>query len=62
LRPSPKPGTPKEEFQPPKLPLFGDELSQILWKYLESIDKTEVHLNFHIFAILGFDLLLGYPF
>jgi hypothetical protein len=25
------------------------------------IDKTEVHLDFHIFAILDFDLLIGYP-
>jgi hypothetical protein len=27
-----------------------------------NIDKTEVHLDFHIFAILDFDLLIGYPF
>jgi len=26
------------------------------------MDKTEVRLDFHIFAILEFDLLLGYPF
>ena len=26
------------------------------------IDKTEVHLNFQVFAILEFDLLIGYPF
>ena len=26
------------------------------------INKTEVHLDFHIFAILDLDLLLGYPF
>ena len=26
------------------------------------IDKTEVHLDFHIFVILDFDLLIGYPF
>ena len=26
------------------------------------INKTEVHLNFHIFAILNFELLIGYPF
>ena len=26
------------------------------------MDKTEVHLDFHIFAILDFDLLIGYPF
>ena len=25
------------------------------------IDKTEVHLDFYIFAILEFDLLIGYP-
>jgi hypothetical protein len=28
---------------------------------LIKIDKTEVHLDFHIFAILKFDLLIGYP-
>jgi hypothetical protein len=27
-----------------------------------NIDKTEVHLDFHIFAILDFDLFIGYPF
>jgi hypothetical protein len=26
------------------------------------INKTEVHLDFHIFAILNFELLIGYPF
>ena len=26
------------------------------------IDKTEVHLDFHIFAILDFELLIGNPF
>jgi hypothetical protein len=26
------------------------------------IDKTEVHLDFHVFAILEFDLLIGDPF
>ena len=26
------------------------------------INKTEVHLDFHIFAILDFDLVIGYPF
>jgi hypothetical protein len=26
------------------------------------INETEVHLNFHIFAILDFELLIGYPF
>jgi len=26
------------------------------------MEKTEVHLDFHIFAILDFDLLIGYPF
>jgi hypothetical protein len=25
------------------------------------IDKTEVHLDFHIYAILDFDILIGYP-
>ena len=25
------------------------------------IDKTEVHLDFYIFSILEFDLLIGYP-
>jgi hypothetical protein len=25
------------------------------------IDKTEVHLDFHIYAILEFDILIGYP-
>jgi hypothetical protein len=25
------------------------------------IDKTEVHLDFHIYAILEFDLLIGQP-
>ena len=29
---------------------------------LIEINKTEVHLDFHIFAILDFDLLIGYPF
>ena len=28
---------------------------------LIKIDKTEVHLDFYIFAILEFDLLIGYP-
>jgi hypothetical protein len=27
-----------------------------------TIDETEVHLDFHIFAILEFELLIGYPF
>jgi len=26
------------------------------------INETEVHLDFHIFAILDFELLIGYPF
>jgi len=26
------------------------------------IDKIEVHLDFHVFAILKFDILIGYPF
>ena len=26
-----------------------------------TLDKIEVHLDFHIFDILDFDLLLGYP-
>jgi hypothetical protein len=26
------------------------------------IDKIEVHLDFHVFAILDFDLLIGYSF
>jgi hypothetical protein len=26
-----------------------------------TIDKTEVHLDFHIYAILEFDLLIGHP-
>jgi hypothetical protein len=26
------------------------------------INETEVHLDFHIYAILDFDLLIGYPF
>jgi hypothetical protein len=26
------------------------------------IDKIEIHLDFHVFAILEFDLLIGYPF
>jgi len=25
------------------------------------INETEVHLDFHIYAILDFDLLIGYP-
>ena len=25
------------------------------------IEKTKVHLDFHVFAILEFDLLIGYP-
>ena len=25
------------------------------------LDKIEVHLDFHIFDILDFDLLIGYP-
>jgi hypothetical protein len=25
------------------------------------IDKTKVHLDFHIYAILEFDILIGYP-
>ena len=25
------------------------------------IDETEVHLDFHIYAILEFDILIGYP-
>ena len=29
---------------------------------LITIDKIEVHLDFHIFAILDFDLLIAYPF
>jgi len=28
---------------------------------LVRIDETEVHLDFHIYAILDFDLLIGYP-
>ena len=26
------------------------------------INETEVHLDFHIFVILDFDILIGYPF
>jgi len=26
------------------------------------INETKVHLDFHIFAILDFELLIGYPF
>jgi hypothetical protein len=26
------------------------------------INETEVHLDFHIFAVLDFELLIGYPF
>jgi hypothetical protein len=26
------------------------------------INETKVHLDFHIFAILNFELLTGYPF
>lgn len=26
------------------------------------VDKIEVHLDFHVFPILDFDLLIGYPF
>jgi hypothetical protein len=28
---------------------------------LVKIDKTKVHLDFHIYAILEFDILIGYP-
>jgi hypothetical protein len=27
-----------------------------------TIDEIEVHMDFHIFAILEFELLIGYPF
>jgi len=33
----------------------------IVWAMPIEINETKVHLDFHIFAILEFDLLIGYP-
>ena len=38
------------------------ECSGIVRAVLIEIDRIEVHLYFHIFAILEFDLLIGFPF
>jgi hypothetical protein len=37
------------------------ECSGIVRVMLIEINRTKVHLDFHIFAILEFDLLIGYP-
>jgi hypothetical protein len=37
------------------------ECSGIVRAMLIEINRTKVHLDFHIFAILEFDLLIGYP-
>jgi hypothetical protein len=47
-------------FKSPSRLIF--ECCGIARAVLIKIDKTEVHLDFHIFAILDFDLLIGYPF
>ena len=38
------------------------ECCGIIRDVLIEINKTEVHLDFHIFAILNFELLICYPF
>ena len=38
------------------------ECSGIIRDVPIEINETEVHLDFHIFAILDFELLIGYPF
>ena len=38
------------------------ECSEIVRDVPIEINETEVHLDFHIFAILDFELLRGYPF
>jgi hypothetical protein len=38
------------------------ECRGISWAVLIIIDETEVRLDFHIYAIPDFDLLIGYPF
>ena len=38
------------------------ECSEIVRDVPIEINETEVHLDFHIFAILDFELLIGYPF
>ena len=47
-------------FKSPSRLIF--ECSRIAKAMPIKIDKTEVRLDFHIFAILDFDLLIGYPF
>jgi len=38
------------------------ECSEIVRAMPIEIDRTVVHLDFHIFAILEFDLFIGFPF
>ena len=55
-----KPLTPTDKYFKSPSALFF-ECRGIARDVLITIDKIEVHLDFHIYDILDFDLLLGYP-